>query len=212
MPTSIHKNLLKISKTSYPTINSLIEHNGVIELEPKKEIELFPFMAKTVVSQLLSVAAASTIWGRINELANSEGREIKDLFCAEHEKAVRACGLSNSKFKAISGFKELLDAELGFAKTLLIADYNEIKKSITSLWGFGDWSADICSIFYCGLPDVYAAKDVAVVNAIKKLCGDAQKPEHIAKQFSPYQSYFCRHLWLGINNGYIASVIKKANP
>lgn len=206
MSASIHKELLSLAKTDYPEIHALITHNGVVELEAKTSDEFFPYMAKTVVSQLLSVAAAGTIWKRVIELAEQQNKGLKDIFSTEHEQAVRDCGLSNSKFKAISGLKVLLDNDADFAETVLASNYQQVRKLITSLWGFGEWSADICAIFYCALPDVYAPKDVAVVNGIKKLCKDTKSPEQIADDFSPYKSYFCRHIWLGTNNGYIDSI------
>ncbi|MCP4271996.1 MAG: hypothetical protein GY781_08515 [Gammaproteobacteria bacterium] len=199
----IHKTLLDKSKNKYPNIYNLIVHNGLIETNQYNHEEFFEFMARTVVSQQLSDAAANTIWGRIKSLAEDEKCLIIDLFCPENSIPVKGCGISGNKFRAISELRSALKKKLICPKTIISSIYEEVISKITSLWGFGLWSADMCAIFYCNLPDIYPENDVAIIRGIEKLCLEDVNHKTVAQDFSPYRSYLCHHIWMGVDSGII---------
>lgn len=174
----------------------------LIAVDAGDKADCFRFLARTVVGQLLSAKAARTIWYRVEQLAVANTVGLIDLFSGDHQSTLREAGLSGSKYKTIAGLRFELNGDPDFATRLLKSDYADIKAQITSLWGFGDWSADMCAIFYCGLPDVFPLKDVAIINGLNKLCS-GEEPEPAAARYAPYRSYLCKHIWLGFNTGYI---------
>jgi len=195
--------LLDKSKNKYPKIYNLIEHNGLIETNKYNHKDFFDFLARTVVSQQLSDAAAKTIWGRIEDLANNKQCLVFDLFCSYNELSVKGCGISSNKFRAISELRTALENKLICPETVLSSNYDEVINIITSLWGFGIWSADMCAIFYCTLPDIYPETDVAIIQGIKKLCGEYVNHISVANEFTPYRSYLCLHIWMGVDSGFV---------
>ncbi len=199
----IHKTLLDKSKIKYPNIYNLIVQNGLIETNQYSPEDFFEFMARTVVSQQLSDAAANTIWGRIKDLADNSKCLIIDLFYPENNIPVKGCGISGNKFRAISELRTALEKKLICPKSVISSNYEEVISTITSLWGFGLWSADMCAIFYCNLPDIYPENDVAIIRGINKLCLEEDDHITVAQDFSPYRSYLCHHLWMGVDKGLI---------
>ena len=209
----IHNQVLQIADSHHPDFAELIRLNlsnlsnqtidaEKLSLQSKHESECFQFFARTVVGQLLSTKAASTIWQRLVQLASSNSVALSELFHQKYEEDVRACGLSRNKYRAICELANELEDNKYFTAQLLTSDYAQIKTKVTAIWGFGEWSADMCAIFFCAQPDVFPPKDVAIMNGLKKLCAE-EPPAVAATRYSPYRSYLCKHIWLGFNTGYI---------
>jgi len=75
-------------------------------------------------------------------------------------------------------------------------DYQEYKKKITKLWGFGDWSAEMIAIFYLGKTNIWSEKDLILNRGIHELCDKSEiNPEKLLALMNPYQSYLALHLW-----------------
>ncbi len=199
----VHNFLLKKSSNHNGKINTLINLNGPINIEKQDSDKLFYFLARAVVGQQLSSKAAKTIWDRIIKLSNKYDKEIIDIFKMKHHKAIRNCGISSNKLKAIVGLRDKINRSHDYAENLLDAEYSFVIESISSLWGFGNWSADMCAIFYCGLSDVFPETDSAIVQGMKKLCGDNTDPIKEARRYSPYRSYLSKHIWCGLDTGRI---------
>ncbi len=197
-----HKKLLKKAKINHPKIYNLINKNGLIENNSKPESELFLFLAKTVVGQQLSTLAAKSIWKKVEDLTLHRNCEIINLFASIDDVEIKGCGISKNKIRAIVELSNLIKTKELAAKTLLSSNHEEVIQIITSLWGFGNWSADMCAIFYCGLPDIYPTKDAAIIQSINKLCGTNEDPQHLFQTYSPYRSYLSRHLYIGLDSGY----------
>ena len=96
--TRAHKHL-----TSDPVLKPVLERVGPCTLAPGGEP--FVVLVRSVVSQLISTAAARTIYGRL-ESAVSESIVRPDTIKALGEGKLRECGLSLTKARAILDLAE----------------------------------------------------------------------------------------------------------
>jgi len=192
----IHNHLLKLSTDHCKPLASIIKANGPINIEIPTNIELFDCLAQTVVEQQLSYKAAKSIWNKIK--TSSEERNIKliDYFDTKYTANIRKDGLSENKIKAILGAKEAVnDGEITL-KGLSEMNDIEFKTSITGLWGFGDWSAEMIAIFYLGRTNIWSEKDLILNKGINQICEQCELTSHeLLELVDPYQSYLALHIW-----------------
>jgi len=145
--------------------------------------QYFEDLCDSIISQQLSIKAASTIWSRIKTLVGKI--TPKNILKIPDEK-YRAAGSSWAKIKYI---KDLAMRDIDFTDFPTLSD-NEIAKRLIEVKGIGPWTAEMFLIFTLGRPDVFSEGDLGLKNAMKKLPGLKQ-----AKVWSPYRSYASRILW-----------------
>jgi len=192
----IHNHLLQLSAAHCKPLASIIKANGPINIEIPTDIELFDCLAQTVVEQQLSYKAAKSIWNKIK--TSSEERNIKliDYFDTKYIADIRKDGLSENKIKAILGAKEAVSGGEITLKGLSEMNDIEFKASITGLWGFGDWSAEMIAIFYLGRTNVWSEKDLILNKGINQICEQCElTPHELLEIVDPYQSYLALHIW-----------------
>ena len=196
MSKKIHQHLLKVSNKHCPALETIIRQNGIINIDTPKNLNIFDCLAQTVVEQQLSYKAAKSIWGKIKNTAASLNLSLIDYFDDLNTNVIRENGLSKNKIKAIMGAKkEIENGNLTF-KIISNMDYPEYKKTITQLWGFGDWSAEMIAIFYLGKTNIWSEKDLILNRGIHELCDKSEiNPEKLLALMDPYQSYLALHLW-----------------
>jgi len=201
MSIAIHEKLLAKFKYRFPMVHEMLSANGVLCLREKKDVDFFAHMARTVAGQQLSKQAATTIWKRVLSEAERNGIGIFE-FCGElHKDEIRKCGLSRSKVSAILSLKAAIENNEIVSKSLRQAPLDEIRKQVTKLWGFGDWSADMIAISFFGHPDVWAPGDAALQRGVKILSGgDAALEVEILRMVRPYRTYLALHVWRALDS------------
>jgi DNA-3-methyladenine glycosylase II len=94
------------------------------------------------------------------------------------------------------GAKQAIESGDITLQKLSIMTYPEFKKTITNLWGFGDWSAEMIAIFYLGKTNIWSQKDLILKRGIDQLCnGSNLTPNKLLQLVDPYQSYLALHIW-----------------
>ena len=194
--------IVAVSEEKHPLLAGVIKTNGLIDVRSSRDGCIVQFLAGTVVSQQLSSQASSTIWSRVCDLADSHGKELKEVFVDTHHDELRDCGISGAKTKAIIGMATACREGQLCDEEMRSADYEQISDTITQLWGFGQWSADMVAMFFAKLPDVWPESDVALIRGLEKLAPD-EEPETAARNYSPYRTYLARHVWRAIDTGLI---------
>ena len=197
--SEIHKELIKTAKKHHPEIAKLLKANGVLAIEARDEKDLFNFLARTVTGQQLSTAVAKTIWGRLKKYASENKTSLKKLCIKKNEAKLRACGLSKNKITALIGLHKAFENKEISKQKILKADYEGITEMVASLWGFGQWSADIVAIFYVCHADIWPVGDGAIVRGVKKYAGDSESSIDVANYYSPYRTYLALHIWKGLD-------------
>jgi DNA-3-methyladenine glycosylase II len=141
--------------------------------EPRKSERGAITLLRTIVGQQVSVAAARSMWSKL-EAAYGSPPDLKLILKASDEE-LRAAGISRQKAGYARSLAELiLSGELDLAH--LPADDEEAIALLTKIKGIGRWSAEIYLLFAEGRRDVWPAGDLAVQIAIGKLLGLKERP------------------------------------
>ena len=157
----------------------------------------FAGLASIVVSQQLSTASASAIFGRLNRLIDPlDGEGIRRC----RTPRLRRIGLSAAKvrtLKAIAAAVENGTLELA-ALGELPAD--EAHKVLTAVHGIGPWTADIYLLFCLGHADAWPAGDLALQEAARLGLGLAARPSSrimagLAEPWRPWRGVAACLLW-----------------
>jgi DNA-3-methyladenine glycosylase II len=145
--------------------------------EPRQRERGYTTLLRTIVGQQVSVAAAASVWNKLEALLGAGCAPEKLI--AEDFDALRACGLSRQK----QGYARSL-AELVITGALpldaLPADDEEAITYLTQVKGIGRWSAEIYLLFAEGRPDIWPAGDLAVQEGVKRILGLDQRPSEKA--------------------------------
>jgi DNA-3-methyladenine glycosylase II len=150
------------------------------------------FLARAVVGQQISAAAARGIWGRIEDRARAEGASVADFLARAGEADLRACGLSRNKAKAVL---HIHAAEAAQAIAALGAlDHAGRCERLRAIWGIGPWTCDMMAIFYYREPDIWPAGDLAVQRVFRSYLG-RRRPAKAAALFAPNRSLLALYMW-----------------
>ena len=159
-------------------------------------------LLRTIVGQQVSVAAARSMWGKL-EAAYGSPPDLKRLLTATDEE-LRLAGISRQKAGYIRSLAELvLSGELNLAA--LPADDEEAIALLTRIKGIGRWSAEIYLLFAEGRPDVWPAGDLAVQIEIGRLMGLPDKPTEkalraLAEAWRPHRGAAAVLAWHSYNS------------
>jgi len=141
--------------------------------EPRKSERGAITLLRTIVGQQVSVAAARSMWSKL-EAAYGSPPDLKRILKATDEE-LRAAGISRQKAGYARSLVELvLSGELDLAH--LPKDDEEAIALLTKIKGIGRWSAEIYLLFAEGRHDVWPAGDLAVQISIGRLLGLAERP------------------------------------
>ena len=156
--------------------------------EPRRSDRGATTLLRTIVGQQVSVAAARSMWTKL-EAAFGSPPELQLLLAASDED-LRAAGMSRQKSGYIRSLAELvISGELDLDK--LPQDNEEAIALLTRIKGIGRWSAEIYLLFAEGRPDVFPAGDLAVQVELGRLLGLKEKPteKHLRELAEPWRPY-----------------------
>ncbi len=154
-------------------------------------------LLRTIVGQQVSVAAATSMW---NKLEAELGAEFTPSCLLKRDfDTLRACGLSRQKQGYARSLCELVESgELDFEN--LPADDEEAIAELTRIKGIGRWSAEIYLLFAEGRADIWPAGDLAVQEGVKRLLELPTRPaekatRELAAGWSPHRGAMAIFTW-----------------
>ena len=159
-------------------------------------------LLRTIVGQQVSVAAASSMWRKL-EAEIGPDTAPEELLARDFE-ALRACGLSRQKQGYARSLCELvLSGELDLAA--LPADDEAAIALLTRIKGIGRWSAEIYLLFAEGRGDMWPAGDLAVQAGLHRLLGLEARPGEketraLAEKWRPHRGALAIFTWHCYNN------------
>ena len=196
MSKEAHKKLIKIGNLYVPELTRIVIQNGIISIEVPKNLDVFDCFAQTVVEQQLSYKAAKSIWNKVTDSAKNMNTKLIDYFDEKNFKLIRDNGLSQNKIRSIMGAKEAIKNGSISMNIIQELPYDEYKDLVKSLWGFGDWSAEMIAIFYLGRTNVWSDGDLMLKKGIKEICENSSiTPDELVELVDPFQSYLALHIW-----------------
>ena len=170
--------------------------------EPRIRQRGYATLLRTIVGQQVSVAAAASVWSRLEALLG-QGLPPDALLEADFD-ALRGCGLSRQK----QGYARSL-CELVVAGTLDLENLPEDDEAaiadLVRIKGIGRWSAEIYLLFAEGRPDIWPAGDLAVQAGLHRILGlDARPSEketrELAENWRPHRGSAAIFTWHCYNN------------
>jgi 3-methyladenine DNA glycosylase/8-oxoguanine DNA glycosylase len=184
-----------------PVLGTLIERVGGFGLKPRHTQSLFAALARSIVYQQLSGAAAVTILGRVTALfAPRRFPTPRDLL-AMPEARLRAAGLSAAKTAALRDLAQrTLDGTVPSLALVRRLDDEEIVERLTQVRGIGRWTVEMLLIFRLGRPDVLPLGDLGVRKGFARTFRRRGLPtptaiERHAKRWRPYRSVASWYMW-----------------
>jgi len=159
-------------------------------------------LLRTIVGQQVSVAAATSMWGKLEALVG-EDVPVEAILAADFD-ALRSCGLSRQKQSYIRSLCELVaGGEIDF--DALPPDDEEAIAELTRIKGIGRWSAEIYLLFAEGRPDIWPAGDLAVQAGIGRILGLEARPSEkqaraLAEAWRPHRGAVALFTWHVYNN------------
>ena len=196
MSKKAHNYLLKTGDKYCPLLSKIVTQNGVITIDVPKNLDVFDCFAQTVVEQQLSYKAAKSIWSKVTDSAKKMNIKLIDYFDEKNFKLIRNNGLSQNKIRSIMGAKEAIKNGSISMNIIQELPYDEYKYLVKSLWGFGDWSAEMIAIFYLGRTNVWSDGDLMLKKGIKEICENSSiTPDELVELIDPFQSYLALHIW-----------------
>ncbi len=158
----------------------------------------FSSLLRIIIGQQLSVKAAATIAARV-EAAIGDENPAQNLASLSDDD-MRALGMSRQKVVYCRGLCETyLSGNLRIDQWPSLDD-DIVLDELTSLKGFGRWSAEMYLMFSLGRTDIWPADDLAVQEAVKRLEGLDERPkpkqmDMIAEKWRPHRSSMALFLW-----------------
>ena len=169
---------------------------------PRNSVRGAETLLRTIVGQQVSVAAARSMWAKL-EAAFGSPPDLAKLLAASDEE-LRAAGMSRQKAGYIRSLAELvLTGELDLRS--LPDDDEEAIALLTKIKGIGRWSAEIYLLFAEGREDVFPAGDLAVMIEIGRLMGLDERPSEkqlreLAEKWRPYRGAAAVLAWHSYNS------------
>ena len=183
-----------------PAFANVLEKHGVPE--PRSSDRGVQTLLRTIVGQQVSVAAARSMWAKL-EAAFGSPPDLAKLLNATDEE-MRAAGMSRQKAGYIRSLADLvLSGELDLED--LPRDDEEAIALLTKIKGIGRWSAEIYLLFAEGRADVFPAGDLAVMVELGRLMGLSDKPSEkqlreLAEPWRPYRGAAAVLAWHSYNS------------
>jgi AraC family transcriptional regulator of adaptative response / DNA-3-methyladenine glycosylase II len=167
----------------------------------------FESAARAVVGQQVSVAAATTVAGR---LAEALGEPIETPFprlrrlspapeamAEAGEDRIAGLGMPGARARTLLALaRSVADGRISLERH---AERGEALERLRALPGVGDWTAQVVAMRALGDPDAFPSGDLGVRRALGGL--DARRAAARAERWRPWRAYAAIHLWTSLAKG-----------
>ncbi|MFQ8430957.1 DNA-3-methyladenine glycosylase family protein [Amaricoccus sp. W119] len=173
-----------------PRFARALEMTGPLPL--RRRSDGFATLFSAIVSQQVSTASATAIWGRVEALGAHEPERLSGLT----DEDLRGCGLSRQK---ISYARAIAESGVDFAALRTMPDADVVAE-LVRIKGIGVWTAEIYVMFSLGRADVFAPGDLALRDAARVLFDLETRPSEpelraMSLDWSPWRAVAARLLW-----------------
>lgn len=173
-----------------PRFAAALARTGPLPL--RRRPDGFAQLLNAIVSQQVSVAAASAIWNRMRAARLTGPRKI--MWASDDD--LRAVGLSRQKIRYA---RALAAARIDY-RALREAPTEDVVATLTEVPGIGVWTAEIYAMFSLGHADVFAPGDLALQESARLLFDLPDRPKEralrrMADDWTPWRAVAARLLW-----------------
>ena len=153
-------------------------------------------LARSIIGQQISRAAASAIWTRMRDQGNSKAPVI----AVKQPDDLMPFGLSRRKAEYLIGIADEIQSGRLDLTALAEMSGEEVQKRLVEIRGIGAWTADNFRLFALGDMDAWPANDVALQEGMKRLKSLDERPngkmlEKLGEAWRPYRGAGALMLW-----------------
>jgi DNA-3-methyladenine glycosylase II len=189
-------------RSADPIMRRLIDAVGPFTLQPERK-RRFSVLARAIISQQVSTAAARTIRGRLEGVLDDGGLSAEGI-AGLKESELRSVGLSRQKASYLLDLAaKTLDGTVRLDRIGRLSD-EAVIDMLTQVRGIGRWTAEMFLIFSLGRLDVLPVDDLGVRAAIKDLYGLDDLPDkktciELAAPWRPYATIGSWYCWRSLD-------------
>jgi len=156
----------------------------------------FETLARSIISQQISRAAASAIWTRMRD----QGHSNAPIIAAKQPDDLMPFGLSRRKAEYLIGIADEIQSGRLDLAALAKMSGEDAQKRLVEIRGIGAWTADNFRLFALGDMDAWPANDIALQEGMKRLKSLDERPngkmlEKLGEAWRPYRGAGALMLW-----------------
>ena len=164
--------------------------------------DAFTTLARSIVGQQISVAAAQSVWNRTLETLSHEVTP-KRVLDPKHD-ALRASGLSMRKVEYIRDLADHFHHGRLQTERWPKMDDEELIKELSAIRGIGRWTAEMFLIFNLMRPNVLPLDDIGLIRAISinYFSGEPvtrHEAREVAANWAPWRTVATWYMWRSID-------------
>ena len=156
----------------------------------------FQTLARSIIGQQISRAAASAIWTRMRDQDQSSA----PIIAAKQPDDLMPFGLSRRKAEYLIGIADEIQSGRLDLAALAEMSSQDVQKRLVEIRGIGAWTADNFRLFALGDMDAWPANDIALQEGMKRLKSLDERPngkmlEKLGEAWRPYRGAGALMLW-----------------
>lgn len=200
MTDDIHAEAVAFLKRTDTKLANVILQVGPCKLKPQGGS--FAILARSILSQQISVAAARTIRRKLQALLTNRRLTAAAILNLTQDQLASA-GVSNQKRRYLLDLATRVnEGEINFRRIAKWPD-EKVIDCLIQVKGIGRWTAQMFLLFGLGRPDVFAPDDLAIRNAMINIyqldSHDKAPMEEVAAVWSPHRSVASWYLWRSLD-------------
>ena len=156
----------------------------------------FETLARSIIGQQISRAAASAIWTRMRD----QDQNSAPIIASKQPDDLMPFGLSRRKAEYLIGIADEIQSGRLDLASLAKMSGEDVQKRLVEIRGIGAWTADIFRLFALGDMDAWPANDIALQEGMKRLKSLDERPngemlETLGEAWRPYRGAGALMLW-----------------
>ncbi len=156
----------------------------------------FETLARSIIGQQISRAAASAIWTRMRDQDQSSA----PIIASKQPDDLMPFGLSRRKAEYLIGIADEIQSGRLDLASLAEMSGEDVQKRLVEIRGIGAWTADNFRLFALGDMDAWPANDIALQEGMKRLKSLDERPngkmlETLGEAWRPYRGAGALMLW-----------------
>jgi DNA-3-methyladenine glycosylase II len=164
--------------------------------------DAFNTLARAIVGQQISVAAAQSVWNRV-VLASRNKVSPKNILTLSVEQ-LRAAGLSGRKVEYIRDLADHFHSGRLQASQWKNMDDEAVIKELSDIRGIGRWTAEMFLIFNLVRPNILPLDDVGLIRAISLnyFSGEPvsrHEAREVGANWAPWRTVATWYMWRSID-------------
>lgn len=164
----------------------------------------FDSLINSIISQQLSTKVARVIKSRLYSFGKIDQFTPKYFLNLKFDD-MRSCGLSGAKCRYIKSISEVCYESPDFLDNLTSKTDDQVIEELVNLKGVGEWTAQMFLMFSLKRMDIFAPKDVGLLNGIRHTYFDGEianisEIQEIVKKWKPYRTIGSWYMWQVANS------------